>query len=89
MQEKLVVEGERYIGKFTADRTVNGIDVGVDLDERQGGYVININHGQIPLSSKDRGVAKRVFDYAYQIAGTESNPDAVFKKVEEFSRNLS
>jgi len=36
----------------------------------------------------DRTV-KRVLDYAYQIAGTESNPDAVFKKVEEFSRNSS
>ncbi len=93
--EEVPSQGELY-----SDRTeVNGIEMNVGWSEDYHDYTIYFPQIKLDDETRDKGVsdqvirigetpdlAQRVFEYASQLAETESDVNELYKKVLNFSR---
>jgi len=91
--------GEQEPQKYHESTTVNGVEISIGWDND---YTIcfpqiNLSHAwenkegvsdQVLRLSRRPDVAKKVFDYAVQLAQTESNVYEIYRKVDVFSRDL-
>ena len=86
---------------FYEKTTVNGTEFSVGWDEGYKDYTIYFPNLELGDEARERGVhdqvirlsrkpeiAKKVFEYASQIAQIETDPFAIYKKVSDFSRDL-
>jgi hypothetical protein len=93
--------GEQEPKKYHEATTVNGVDISVGWDNGYNDYTIYFPQIQIDEESSEKGVydqvirltrrpevAKQVFDYAVVQAKLTSDLHEIFKKVEEYSRDL-
>lgn len=81
--------------------TVNGIEISVGLDAEYDDYTIYFPQIELGDDASEKGVddqvirlsqrpevAKQVFEYASQLAQTEPDVYALYKKVEAFAQDL-
>ena len=94
--------GEQEPRGYHEATTVNGVDISVGWDNGYNDYTIyfpqiDLSHAweneegvsdQVLRLSRRPDVAKKVFDYAVQLAQTESNVYEIYRKVDAFSRDL-
>lgn len=94
-------EIEELDKSYLEETTINGKVISVGWDEGYNDYTIyfpQINIGdearekgvydQVIRISQNPKIAKEVFDFASKLAQTESDIYIIYKKVEEFSRDL-
>ena len=86
---------------YREETTVNGVEISIHWDNGYGDYVIYFPQIELGDTAYEKGVsdqvlrisqkpevAKQVFDYASKLAQTEKDVYEIYKKVDEFSRDL-
>ncbi len=99
--EKVIsdINAEKERKAFVGRDNVNGVDIAVHWDKGYDDYVIYLPQiklfkvegvdDQILRITRKPDVAKLVFDYARQLAKIEPDVYKMYKRLEEFSENLS